>query len=141
VKLPRLGKRGEGWVVAQLALGALVLGALWVGPRGPTVPAILVASSGLALLGWAIWALGRALTPFPQPRPGVRRVTRGPYRFLAHPMYVAAVVICLGAAIRAPLAAIPTAILALVLTLKARVEDDWLDETAATKQDNHRNGE
>jgi protein-S-isoprenylcysteine O-methyltransferase Ste14 len=130
MKLPRLGPRGEGWVVAQLGLGALVVGAQWVGPRGPVVPAIVVVMAGLALLGWAIWALGRALTPFPRPRQGVQRVRRGPYRFLSHPMYVAAVVVCAGAAIHAPMAAIPTAILALVLSLKARVEEEWLDETA-----------
>jgi protein-S-isoprenylcysteine O-methyltransferase Ste14 len=130
VRLPRLGPRGEGWVAAQFFLGALVLGAQWLGPRGPLLPAAVVVGLGFALLAWSLWALGSAVTPFPRPLPGVRRVSRGPYRFLAHPMYVAAVTICTGFSINAPVAAIPTAVVAVVLVLKARVEEEWLDEEA-----------
>jgi protein-S-isoprenylcysteine O-methyltransferase Ste14 len=130
MKVPHLGPRGEGWVVAQFILGGLILAAQWVGPHGPVVWALAFVGAGLALLGWAAWSLGPALTPFPRPRPAVRRVTTGPYRFLAHPMYVAVGVICVGATIHAPLSAIPGSFAVVLLAFKARLEREWLDETA-----------
>lgn len=41
--------------------------------------------------------LGGALSPLIEPRPGAPLVTRGPYRWLRHPMYLAQALIVLGA--------------------------------------------
>jgi protein-S-isoprenylcysteine O-methyltransferase Ste14 len=41
---------------------------------------------GLALQGWAMQSLPPGTTM--QPVPWVERTTRGPYRYLKHPMYV-----------------------------------------------------
>jgi len=106
------------------------------GPRGPWLPAVLLAAVGVGLAGWAIAALGPALAHVPRPRDGVTRVRRGPYRFLRHPIYVGLLAACAGLAIRAPLAWLPTVLLAAVLALKARLETEWLasrerHETAA----------
>ena len=128
MKVPRLGPRGEGWVVAQVILVGFLVAAQMVPPHGPVVWALAFVVVGLALLTWAAWTLGPALTPFPKPKPGVKLVTTGPYRFLAHPMYVAVGVICVGAAIHAPLAAIPGVLAGVLLVLKARLEREWLEE-------------
>ena len=46
-------------------------------------------------LGGAV--LGDALSPLIEPRPGVGLVTRGPYRWLRHPMYLGQALIAVGA--------------------------------------------
>jgi protein-S-isoprenylcysteine O-methyltransferase Ste14 len=42
-------------------------------------------------------ALGEALSPLIEPRPGAALVTQGPYRWLRHPMYLGQALIAVGA--------------------------------------------
>src|SRR5439155_15329213 len=81
-RLPDLGPRGEGWVVAQVLLIGLILIAGRPG-LGRPIPGNLVAwlelAVGAGALVVAAWALGRAfvdlgrsLTPLPRPRPDGR---------------------------------------------------------------------
>lgn len=126
---PQLGPRGEGWVAAQTVLLALVVVAQLVGPRDGAWWQLAPLAAGALLLAWSAWALGRALSPFPRPRPETTgRVRRGPYRFVAHPMYAGVLLACVAASLRAPYAWAPTVVLALVFVAKARLESRWLDE-------------
>ena len=87
----------------------------------------------LGVLGYRLagQALGEALSPFIEPRTGVALVTRGPYRCLRHPMYVAQAAIAVGAPLtlgcRAILVLVPLAF--LVLAVRMKLEDDALART------------
>ena len=135
-RLPRLGERGEGWVVAQLALlvatfGAGLFDAGW--PDAVDTAAVRVAGSLVALAGLALWlagvrALGRALTPFPRPRPDAGLVRSGPYGRVRHPVYGGGIVFLLGYSLLTTSAAAlaSTAVVAVLLDAKARLEEAWL---------------
>jgi protein-S-isoprenylcysteine O-methyltransferase Ste14 len=135
-RVPELGRRGEGWVVAQSVLFVAIGLARFAGVGWPSTarPILLVAGIVLAVAGVALFvaarvALGRSFTPLPRPR--VRSEFRGggPYRFVRHPVYVAVVLIAIGWALaRAPIAFVPTALLAVLFDLKARREEAWLLE-------------
>ena len=130
MRVPLLGPRGEGWVAIQVVLLAivavLVASAVLAGPHRDVVFALPVVAAGALLFAWSAWALGGALTPFPRPKRGVRPTRRGPYAYARHPMYAAVILICAGLSMLAPLAWIPTAALAVVLGMKARLEDAFL---------------
>lgn len=103
---PHLGKAASRWVLAQGIVlagyaGALLAGASWdpVWWRW-TVGGALVAGGGL-MMGAAARALGKDLTPLPQPRPGARLVEGGPYRRVRHPMYGGLLLGMLGASLAA----------------------------------------
>jgi protein-S-isoprenylcysteine O-methyltransferase Ste14 len=57
----------------------------------------LIFGIGVAGYRTAGRALGEALSPFIEPRVGAPLVTRGPYRCLRHPMYLAQAAIAVGA--------------------------------------------
>ena len=67
----------------------------------PWAGSILVGFALVLMLGgvWALWAYGRGLpmNPFPPPL----YVARGIYRYLAHPIYVGFVILCVGVAMTA----------------------------------------
>lgn len=108
-----VAKRNERWSAARGAVEAgaghypvmvalhtgLLAGALleaWLAPR-PFVPALGWPMLGLvvaaqALRWWCIATLGRQWNTRILVVPGLARVTRGPYRLLSHPNYVAVVV-------------------------------------------------
>src|ERR1700683_3172843 len=98
-------------VVRNLVFTAVVpgLGGVWVpwrvatGHRGAVAAAgwaaVPVIAAGAALYAWCVWnfaAVGRG-TPGPWDAPS-RFVAAGPYRWVRNPIYVAALVIVLGAA-------------------------------------------
>jgi protein-S-isoprenylcysteine O-methyltransferase Ste14 len=127
-----MGKRGEGWFILQMVLFTIILFApqatcfacppwlRWVGL------AILAAAG---LLGtWGMVTLGRNLTPFPKPIEGGELVTRGPYRFVRHPIYAGLIFGTLGWALfRANLLGIGLAVLLFIFfDLKSRREEQWL---------------
>ena len=99
------GPRGEGYVVLQFALIALVLlgpstigTAAWPAPIAPWLRAtgLFGIAAGTLLAGLAgrqIWAL---LTPLPDPKPGGHLVLSGPYRFVRHPIYGGLVIMAFG---------------------------------------------
>ncbi len=83
-------------VTLHTALLAGALAEVWLFPR-PFVPALgwtmfaLVLASQ-SLRWWCIASLGRLWNTRVVVVPGLTRVTRGPYRWLSHPNYVAVVV-------------------------------------------------
>jgi protein-S-isoprenylcysteine O-methyltransferase Ste14 len=116
------------FVAAQTAL----LGAVLAAPRGralaPRLGAALVAGgAALAVGGFA--ALGRSLSPFPEPREDAELVERGAYRLVRHPIYGGALLAVTGWSLRrAPLGLAPAALLAALWTAKARREEELLTE-------------
>lgn len=102
---PNLGREATWWVVGQMVL---FLGWLLVvlataqpltGVRGG-IGAVLV-GSGVAVMELARRALGRNLTPFPQPRPGTVIVDTGIYGHVRHPIYTGVVMVLLGGSVLA----------------------------------------
>ena len=140
--LPQLGRRGGGWVAAQIVLlTAIVLSAL-VGLGWPSslellayvIGGTLVAVGlGMLIAGGGALARVSAVTPFPAPRAGSGLQTSGVYRLVRHPMYGAGILIALGwSTIFASVAGLVlTIVLALFADLKARREELWLEQTFA----------
>jgi protein-S-isoprenylcysteine O-methyltransferase Ste14 len=140
--LPRLGRRGGGWVIAQIVLlAAIFLSALvgqgWSSSRAPLAYAIggvLVAVGvGMLAAGGSALAGVSAVTPFPAPRTGSGLQTTGIYRLVRHPMYGGGILIALGWS--TIFASIPglllTAALAVFADLKAQREELWLEQAFA----------
>jgi protein-S-isoprenylcysteine O-methyltransferase Ste14 len=136
--LPRLGARGQGWLVPQVVLIALVAGSAFTKVYWPDRVAGALAVAGLVVIvtGVVLLALGvvsllaaRAMTVLPRPRAGSAVAQSGVYRFVRHPVYGAVLLIALGWSLaESPLGLVPTALLVVVFDLKARVEEAWLLE-------------
>ena len=92
--------RGDGWVVAQSALIALIALAVrlppHVHPRALHVLGVIVGAAGIALFVWAARTLGRSFTPFPRPRPESTLATGGPYALVRHPIYLGGLLFFVG---------------------------------------------
>jgi protein-S-isoprenylcysteine O-methyltransferase Ste14 len=140
-RLPSLGKRGEGWFAIQLVLMGLVGLAALVHVYWPDSVAGVFGILGLALIALALalfafaavsLLVARAVTVFPRPREQSALAQHGVYRIVRHPVYGAVLLIALGWSLAlAPLGLIPTALLAVVFDLKARIEEAWLSERHA----------
>jgi len=121
-----------GLVAIQFALVAAVV----VIPRDPAWNDLVVVGAiawamiavAVALGGWGMLSLGSGLTPLPLPNGQVELVTRGPYRWVRHPIYTAVVMGVAGIAIlsRTPAALAIAVTLGLFLALKARWEEQHL---------------
>jgi protein-S-isoprenylcysteine O-methyltransferase Ste14 len=121
-----------------LALFALIFLSAFSGVYWPdSVAGVLVVVglalilAGLALLALAAFGLVRArsTTVFPRPRDAAALAETGVYRRVRHPVYGAVLLITIGSSLaESPLGLIPTALLAVVFDLKARVEEAWLVE-------------
>jgi protein-S-isoprenylcysteine O-methyltransferase Ste14 len=145
--LPRLGRRGGGWVAVQGILIAAILLSAFAGgewpdrlePAADAAGALLLAL-GIGLLAGGSAALGRALTPFPAPRRAGELRTTGVYGRIRHPMYGGGILAALGwSAIFATLLGLAlTAALALFAELKARREELWLEEEHPAYRDYRR---
>lgn len=125
--------RGGIWAVAQLVvlIAAIALGPPtrdgWVLPRTPWAGRVLLlVSAAFAIAGFV--ALGRNLSPFPQPSAHGRLVRHGAYRVVRHPLYSSLILGSIGWAL--VWQSIPSLamglMLALVLDAKSRVEERWL---------------
>lgn len=136
VEIPQLGARGGGWVVAQFVLigAVVVLGLLAPGwPEGARWwlkgAGALVLFGGALVLGQAGRALGSGFTPFPKPVEGGALVEEGPYAFVRHPVYSGGLLVAAAISLAlSPWALVPTAALAVVWALKARVEERFLSD-------------
>jgi protein-S-isoprenylcysteine O-methyltransferase Ste14 len=125
--------RGGGWVVAQFALIVAILVAgffppHWPGGAEPVLRPLsaLLAFAGAGLAVAASRALGRALTPFPEPRGEL--VERGPYRFVRHPVYAGGLLFFLGFSLFASVPALAlTGVLTVVWWLKSSAEERRLE--------------
>ncbi|MFN9661519.1 MAG: methyltransferase family protein [Cyanobacteriota bacterium] len=131
-------RRGEWWLIAQLALIAAHL----LPPMPPPSALGLAWPLGLRLFGWSVFALGlglaaqaavslgASLTPLPDPLPGADLVTTGAYGRCRHPLYQAVVLCSLGLtlALGSLLHLALALTLAAVLSGKARREERRLLE-------------
>jgi methanethiol S-methyltransferase len=134
------GERGQGYVVIQIALIALVLlgPRTWPGlPEWPTAVARMALPAGIALLVLGVGlivsgivALGRNLAAVPRPRQGATLVERGPYRVVRHPMYTGAILIAFGwaLAVAGTLSLAYACMVVGFLAIKTAREERWLRE-------------
>lgn len=100
----------------------------WSENSGVTILADTAIWIALSLGVWGALLLGRGLTPLPLPNGAVELVTRGPFRWIRHPLYTAVILGVSGIALRSRTPAvigIATG-LALFLGLKARWEEQHL---------------
>ncbi|GLC37382.1 hypothetical protein PLESTB_001593300 [Pleodorina starrii] len=81
------GKRGEQWLVAQLAaIGMLMFPPLTL--KGLVdFCATLALTTGLVFMATSFFNLGRNISPLPEPRKKHRLVVSGIYGYVRHPMY------------------------------------------------------
>jgi protein-S-isoprenylcysteine O-methyltransferase Ste14 len=139
-KLPDLGPRGEGWVVAQLVMLGLIiiLGLLDLRNALPKSAADwLVTAVGAAEMAiaasWVLRAfrdLGHNLTALPRPLEDGMLVRGGIYAAVRHPIYAGLIVGAVGwATVTRSLPALAASVLlAVLLDLKSRREEGWLSE-------------
>jgi protein-S-isoprenylcysteine O-methyltransferase Ste14 len=135
-RLPELGRRGEGWVVAQSVLGLGVVIAGLLGPPWPdgasralTIAGLGVGVAGLLLFVLGVVSLGPSLTPFPQPGADATLREHGVYRRARHPIYGGVLLMALGWSLaRSPVALVATVLLWVLLELKSRHEETMLLE-------------
>src|SRR5262249_40164904 len=133
-RLPSLGRRGEGWVVAQAMLLGLVAVAEILGPRWARSIADVVFAPGLVLLAAGallfvagIVALGPALTPLPLPRERASLREGGAYGLVRHPIYGAVILMVAGwSLIATPVGLAMTVLVGIFFELKSRREEEWL---------------
>ena len=134
VEVPSLGARGGGWVALQFVLIATILGVGLLAPGWPDAAhwwlkaaAILLVFAGASVVAWAGRALGAGFTPFPKPAEEGELVESGPYGVVRHPVYSGGILFAAGISLAlSPWALVPTAALAIVWALKARVEERFL---------------
>ena len=133
-----LGPNGEGWVVGQMLLllgvaasGATELGHLSLGSPvrvgGLVAGPVLIFAGGI-LVARALHDLGGSLAAVPRPKPDAALVETGIYRRIRHPIYAGLVFLALGWALFSwsGVALLLALALAVVLDLKARLEERWL---------------
>jgi protein-S-isoprenylcysteine O-methyltransferase Ste14 len=136
-RLPDLGRRGEGWVLLQLLLFAVIAisgaaGPAWSGPwrtAAVAAGAVLIATGGL-LAARGVLDLRENLTPFPRPLPGAQLVESGAYGLVRHPIYGGLILGALGwgLATASILAFVGALVLLAFFDLKSRREEIWLAE-------------
>jgi protein-S-isoprenylcysteine O-methyltransferase Ste14 len=136
-RLPSLGPRGEGWVLAQGVLFVLVvmsgtLPAAWDGPAriaSAVLGALLIlAGATLVLLG--VRELGGNLVAVPKPRSDGRLVDTGVYGRARHPIYSGIVLASFGWGLvcASLMALVFAAVLLGFFFLKSVREETWLVE-------------
>jgi protein-S-isoprenylcysteine O-methyltransferase Ste14 len=129
-----MGKRGEGWVVLQGILFAiLLLTQRWSFAECP----LIVRAAGLLLLigggvlgTWGVIELGRNISPFPKPKQTGTLVTAGMYSIVRHPIYGGLIIGTLGwSLLVSNLLGIPMSlVLFIFFDAKSRREEKWLQE-------------
>lgn len=135
---PGLGPRGEGWVVAQLVLFAIVAGTglrdlIGQGFGSPWGAAVPVAGLAAMVIGGLVavrgaWDLRAGLSPFPRPVARTPLIESGAYRLVRHPIYSGLVLAAIGwGSVTGSIAAIVTAgLLFLLFAGKSSREETWL---------------
>lgn len=129
-----MGKRGEGWVAAQLFLFVVILLSpqfdafsfpLWLRVLG-----FLILCGGGILSTLGLLNLGRNLTPFPKPIAGGRLVRSGAYNLVRHPIYTGLIFGTLGWALLTDtlLGLAFVMVIFIFFDLKSRREERWLTE-------------
>jgi protein-S-isoprenylcysteine O-methyltransferase Ste14 len=137
-RLPDLGPRGEGWVVAQFVLFALIAATSlrdvmsrgsWIawGPVSALTGGVAILAGGL-VAGRGVWDVRASFSPFPRPVAGAPLIESGAYRLVRHPIYSGLVLAAVGWGILTGsiLAIMSAALLFLLLAGKSRREEAWL---------------
>lgn len=142
-RIPSLGPRGEGWVVLQGILLAIVGAAGLLALAGINEPSwqgparFATSVVGIALMAVGAWQarqgvrdLGANLTPLPHPTDESDLIETGIYGKVRHPIYGGLILLGFGwALLSAYLPAVPVALLLVpFFWLKSSVEERWLEE-------------
>lgn len=120
-------------VQAALIIGILLtpIGDDW--PLPPVAAAFATALTwlGVALVVWAVLVFGRGVTPSPLPSGRARLRTRGPYRWIRHPMYTGVIMLMAGSALgrRNWIAVVLWVVLVVFFLTKMRWEERRLVKT------------
>jgi protein-S-isoprenylcysteine O-methyltransferase Ste14 len=140
LRLPDLGRRGEGWVLLQFALFVAAVAAGFAGQAwdgwarlaGAIAGAALI-TFGIGLVAAGIRGLRQQLTAYPRPVPGGRLIEDGVFGLVRHPMYGGLVIAALGWSLvmASPAALAGAVVLGLFFDLKSRREEAWLGEQFA----------
>ena len=140
IRVPDLGRRGEGWVALQAVLFVAVIatgsaGPFWAGPARAigALAGLALIAAGVALIAGVV-GLRRQLTAFPRPVADGELIEGGAFGLVRHPMYGGLVLLAVGWGLLT--ASVPTLLCALVLALffdlKSRREEAWLGEVFPT---------
>ena len=116
----------RSFVLVALQLSLIAAIALPFGAADWSALATTLVAAAIALGLWALTANRPGnFNIRPEPRPGGRLVTSGPYRYVRHPMYLAVLLGMLGfcAGYATPWRWVALAALAIVLAIKAGVEE------------------
>ena len=132
------GPRGEGYVVIQIFLFALII----FGPKyTPGLPhwaapwstigfgiGLILGILGTVLILLGLFHLGSNLTPFPHPRQDNTLVETGVYGLVRHPIYSGVILGAIGWAclFASTLTLIYALLLFLFFDIKSRQEERWL---------------
>jgi protein-S-isoprenylcysteine O-methyltransferase Ste14 len=137
-RIPALGPRGEGWVIAQLVLFAIIGGAglravVDAGVPGPwgrlaMLVGLLAISGGGLLAARGSWDLRASFSPFPRPVVGAPLIETGAYGLVRHPIYSGLILGALGWALVTSsfVALVSAGLLLLLFAAKGRREEAWL---------------
>jgi len=97
--------KAVGWglvgVQALLIIGIILTptGDAWPLPSSARTFATVLTVVGAALVVWAVLVFGRGVTPSPMPSKKAKLQTRGPYRWIRHPMYTGVILWMAGSAL------------------------------------------
>ena len=137
-RLPDLGRRGEGWVLAQfilfVAIAALGLRDLSIAGRvgswgaAAALVGVVAIGVGLVLAVRGSLDLRAAFTPFPRPNADAPLIETGAYRLVRHPIYSGLVLAATGWSLVAGsiLALLAGGLLFLLFVAKSHREEAWL---------------
>lgn len=134
--MSRFFQRGGVWVLMQSVLLAteILLAAFFRG--GGFHPAAVIAGAALLIIAAGValagaLALGRNLTPFPQPGGQAQLVRHGIYSMIRHPLYASVMAGAIGWALvwQSWPALVVAAFLVPFFLAKSRREERWLRET------------
>jgi 2-amino-4-hydroxy-6-hydroxymethyldihydropteridine diphosphokinase len=105
IEAPHLGREAVSWVAAQVVLFAvwlaIVLATAEAASPARSVIGGLMIAVAVGVMEAARRALGRNLTPYPQPRTGATLVSTGIYARVRHPIYTGVVLALAGASVLA----------------------------------------
>ena len=123
------------FVAVQFALLAMMVfyprDQAWIPTELMRTIGLVFMASGVGVGLWSAVYLGRGLTPSPLPNGSTDLVTRGPYRFIRHPMYTSVILLGIGMAVRSGSWIVTLALVALValFAVKSRWEELHLADT------------
>jgi protein-S-isoprenylcysteine O-methyltransferase Ste14 len=114
----------RSFTIVALQVALIVAIALPFDAVGWNVPAGVLVAAGIAIGVWALTANRPGNFDIrPEPKPGGQLVTRGPYAYVRHPMYLAVMLgllgFCLGYG--TPWRWVALAALGIVLAIKMRI--------------------